>query len=210
MATSGDNDDDHGDKYPGNRHPPHPYLEPVGSPLEEVPPGRGHEPELCGDGTVIVLYERRTNGQVLGFPGGLLGDPLQHPHVTLIMAGDFQCGQEVSTRKEIHVLGTLSKAGQQCAHAHQASARREHGIVREPIQQRHLPGCRGFSREGRGRGVFLLPTFSREQRTKTYETESNDKPFTTCSYPVVGGGRYATIHRPRCRRPFVCLPGEAP
>lgn len=77
----------------------------------------------------VHLFECRFHAQVLSAPGRLLGDPQQHPLITLVAAWHFQGHHEISAEQHQTGGGAFAQHGSPQAESEQSETRAEVRVV---------------------------------------------------------------------------------
>lgn len=91
----------------------------------------------------VHLFERRLHAQMLGAPGGLLGDPQQHPLITFVAARHLQGHHKVTTEQHQTGGGAFAQRGRAHAKPEQPETRAEVRVVAQRgqhIGHRHFVG----------------------------------------------------------------------
>lgn len=82
----------------------------------------------------VHLFESRFHAQVLRSPSRLLGDPQQHPLVTLVATRHFQCHHEIAAKQHQAGRGAFAQNGRTQAQAEQPETRAEIRVIAQSGQ----------------------------------------------------------------------------
>lgn len=91
----------------------------------------------------VHLFERRLYAQMLGAPGGFLGDPQQHPLITFVAARHLQGHHEVTTEQHQTGGGAFAQRSRAYAEPEQPETRAKVRVVAQSgqhVRHRHFVG----------------------------------------------------------------------